>query len=99
MDNRFDHAELRPKCRACVLREEDEGLGLGVMCWDVLGGRAKWPMITICRPCKQRRWIECPLAGVGTSQRPCPAEHMTVRGPVFPTRQAPVAATVPAGEG
>jgi len=36
MDNRFDPKELRPFGRAYVVRNEDGGLGLDVMEWDVL---------------------------------------------------------------
>jgi putative SOS response-associated peptidase YedK len=45
-------------------------------------------MITILEPADHERWLTCPLDDVVTFQRPYPAERMTVRGPVFPTRKA-----------
>lgn len=185
MDNRFDPAELRPKGRAYVMRDDGGRLGLDVMSWDVLAGGAKWPMtnvrnlalpqwrrlaerpenrclvpltefcewtpdthavgtgkplkgemwfsvvdepvfmvagfwqktgegrgfamvtcdpnplvapihpkamITILHPDDHRRWLECPLDEVVGLQRPYPADRMTVRGPVFPTRRPAAAA-------
>jgi putative SOS response-associated peptidase YedK len=47
MDNRFNPVELFPKARAWVLRNDDRGLGIDVMSWDVLGGAAKWPMTNV----------------------------------------------------
>lgn len=47
MDNRFNPAELVPRSRAYVLRQDERGLGLDVMSWDVLGGQAKWPMTNV----------------------------------------------------
>lgn len=44
-------------------------------------------MITILGEADWSRWLECPLDDVVGFQRPYPAELMTVRGPVFPTRQ------------
>jgi putative SOS response-associated peptidase YedK len=41
MDNRFQPRELVPFGRAWVLREDERGLGIDVMHWDVLGGQAK----------------------------------------------------------
>jgi len=46
-DNRFDPIELRPKGRAYVVREEGGKRGLDVMGWDVLGGKAPWPMTNV----------------------------------------------------
>lgn len=43
-------------------------------------------MITILHEGDWARWLECPLDDVVSFQRPYPAELMTVRGPVFPTR-------------
>lgn len=43
-------------------------------------------MITILHEADWSRWLECPLDDVVTFQQPYPAERMTVRGPVFPTR-------------
>jgi putative SOS response-associated peptidase YedK len=47
MDNRFNPAELVPRGRAYVVRENDRGRGLDVMSWDVLGGQAAWPMTNV----------------------------------------------------
>jgi len=46
-DNRFNPVELRPKGRAYVVREEGGKRGLDVMGWDVLGGKAPWPMTNV----------------------------------------------------
>ena len=46
-DNRFNPVELRPKGRAYVVREEGGKRGLDVMAWDVLGGKAPWPMTNV----------------------------------------------------
>lgn len=46
-DNRFDPQELRPKGRAYVIREEGGVRGWDVMSWDVLGGKAAWPMTNV----------------------------------------------------
>ena len=43
-------------------------------------------MITILAPEDQDHWLTCPLDDVVGYQRPYPADRMTVRGPVFPTR-------------
>jgi putative SOS response-associated peptidase YedK len=43
-------------------------------------------MITILREADWDRWLTCSLDDVVTLQRSYPAELMTVRGPVFPTR-------------
>lgn len=43
-------------------------------------------MITVLQRSDWSRWLECPLDDVVTFQRPYPAELMTVRGPVSPTR-------------
>lgn len=43
-------------------------------------------MITILPEKDWSRWLSCPLEEVVTMQRPYPADLMTVRGPVFPTR-------------
>lgn len=45
-------------------------------------------MITILHPEDWDDWLNCPLDDVVKYQRPYPAERMTVRGPVFPTRKA-----------
>jgi putative SOS response-associated peptidase YedK len=45
-------------------------------------------MITILHPEDWEDWLNCPLNDVAKYQRPYPAERMTVRGPVFPTRKA-----------
>lgn len=47
MDNRFNPAELMPRSRAYVVREEDGRRELDVMSWDVLGGAAPWPMTNV----------------------------------------------------
>jgi len=46
-DNRFDPHELRPKGRAYVVREDGGVRGWDVMRWDVLGGKAPWPMTNV----------------------------------------------------
>lgn len=46
-DNRFDPRELRPKGRSYVVREERGVRGWDVMRWDVLGGKAPWPMTNV----------------------------------------------------
>ncbi|AOR80776.1 hypothetical protein BES08_28645 (plasmid) [Novosphingobium resinovorum] len=43
-DNRFDPQELRPKGRAYVIREQDGVRAWDIMNWDVLGGKAPYPM-------------------------------------------------------
>ena len=43
MDNRFNPQELVPFGRAWVIRQNDQGRGVDVMSWDVLGGLAKRP--------------------------------------------------------
>lgn len=48
-DNRFDPQELRPKGRAYVIREEGGQRGWDIMSWDVLGGKAAWPMTNVRR--------------------------------------------------
>lgn len=47
IDNRFNPAELTPRSRAYVIREEDGRRGLDIMSWDVLGGAAAWPMTNV----------------------------------------------------
>lgn len=47
MDNRFNPAELTPRSRAYVVREDERGRGLDIMSWDVLGGAAAWPMTNV----------------------------------------------------
>ena len=182
MDNRFNPAELTPRSRAYIVRENDRGRGLDVMSWDVLGGAAAWPMtnvrnlglpqwrrlaekpenrcliplsefcewtpdahdladgkkpvkgemwfqvtdqplfavagfwqqtakgagftmvtcdpnelvapihpkamITILHSSDHERWLRGSYDDVVAMQRPYPADRMTVRGPVFPTRRA-----------
>jgi putative SOS response-associated peptidase YedK len=46
-DNRFDPHELRPKGRAYVIHEVAGVRGWDVMSWDVLGGKAVWPMTNV----------------------------------------------------
>ncbi|PNU05363.1 SOS response-associated peptidase family protein [Novosphingobium guangzhouense] len=46
-DNRFDPHELRPKGRAYVIREQDGVRAWDVMNWDVLGGKAPYPMTNV----------------------------------------------------
>ena len=46
-DNRFDPRELRPKSRNYVVREQDGKRAWDVMSWDVLGGKAPWPMTNV----------------------------------------------------
>lgn len=46
-DNRFDPRELRPKSRNYVVREQDGERAWDVMTWDVLGGKAAWPMTNV----------------------------------------------------
>lgn len=50
-------------------------------------------MITILEPEDQERWLRGSYDDVVALQRPYPADRMTVRGPVFPTRSP--AATTP----
>lgn len=45
-------------------------------------------MITILAPDDQARWLGGSYGDVVALQQPYPAERMTVRGPVFPTRQS-----------
>lgn len=47
MDNRFNPAELVPKGRAYVVRENERGRGLDIIRWDVLNGLATWPMSNV----------------------------------------------------
>jgi putative SOS response-associated peptidase YedK len=46
-DNRFDPVELRPKGRSYVIREERGKRAWDIMTWDVLGGKAAWPMTNV----------------------------------------------------
>lgn len=46
-DNRFDPRELRPKSRSFVIREQGGERAWDVMSWDVLGGKAAWPMTNV----------------------------------------------------
>ncbi|RZF63481.1 DUF159 family protein [Sphingomonas populi] len=46
-DNRFDPRELNPKSRNYVVREEAGERAWDVMTWDVLGGKAPWPMTNV----------------------------------------------------
>lgn len=46
-DNRFDPQELRPKGRAYVIREQDGVRAWDIMKWDVLGGKAPYPMTNV----------------------------------------------------
>lgn len=46
-DNRFDPQELRPKGRAYVIREQDGVRAWDIMNWDVLGGKASYPMTNV----------------------------------------------------
>lgn len=47
-DNRFQPQELRPRSRNYVIRENAAGeRGWDVMTWDVLGGKAAWPMTNV----------------------------------------------------
>jgi putative SOS response-associated peptidase YedK len=48
-DNRFDPRELRPKSRNYVIRENDGKRAWDIMTWDVLGGKASWPMTNVRR--------------------------------------------------
>lgn len=45
-------------------------------------------MITILKDADWDRWLTCSYDEVVPLQRPYPAEKMTMRGPVFPTRLA-----------
>jgi len=45
-------------------------------------------MVTILHAADFARWLQGDLADVVALQRPYPADQMTVRGPVFPTRQS-----------
>lgn len=45
-------------------------------------------MITILRPEDHDLWLTGSYDDVVALQRPYPADQMTVRGPVFPTRRA-----------
>jgi putative SOS response-associated peptidase YedK len=44
-------------------------------------------MITVLAPEDQRRWLTCAYDEVVKLQRPYPADRMTLRGPVLPTRR------------
>ncbi|SKB98886.1 SOS response-associated peptidase family protein [Sphingopyxis flava] len=46
-DNRFDPQELRPKGRCYIIREDTGQRAWDVMTWDVLGGKAAWPMTNV----------------------------------------------------
>lgn len=46
-NNRADPRELAPRKPAWVVRRNERGLGVDIMSWDVLGGRAKWPMTNV----------------------------------------------------
>jgi putative SOS response-associated peptidase YedK len=46
-DNRFNPRELRPKSRNYIIREQDGERAWDVMTWDVLGGKAPWPMTNV----------------------------------------------------
>ncbi|MDP1026296.1 SOS response-associated peptidase family protein [Sphingomonas sp. KR1UV-12] len=46
-ENTFNPKELRPKSRNYVVREQDGVRGWDVMSWDVLGGKAPWPMTNV----------------------------------------------------
>lgn len=50
-----DPAELFPKSKAYVVREERGRRALDVMAWDVLGGQAAWPMTNV-RNLKLPQW-------------------------------------------
>lgn len=55
-DNRFNPQELRPKSRAYVIRERENGeRGWDIMTWDVLGGKAPYPMTNV-RDLKLPQW-------------------------------------------
>lgn len=54
-DNRFTPAELYPKSRNYVVREEGGERGWDIMSWDVLGGQAAWPMTNV-RNLKLSQW-------------------------------------------
>jgi len=46
-DNRFHPQELRPRSRSYVIREQDGQRAWDVMTWDVLGGKAPYPMTNV----------------------------------------------------
>lgn len=46
-DNHFNPRELRPKSRNYIIREQDGKRAWDVMTWDVLGGKAPWPMTNV----------------------------------------------------
>lgn len=46
-DNRFHPQELRPRSRSYVIREEGGMRAWDVMTWDVLGGKAPYPMTNV----------------------------------------------------
>lgn len=54
-DNRFNPAELRPKSRNYVVREQNGERAWDVMTWDVLGGAASWPMTNV-RNLSLKQW-------------------------------------------
>lgn len=54
-DNRFHPSELRPKSRNYVVREHDGERAWDVMTWDVVGGKAAWPMTNV-RNLSLRQW-------------------------------------------
>lgn len=47
MDNRFNPIELTPRTRAYVVRDSEQGRGVDIMSWDVLGGAGKFPMTNV----------------------------------------------------
>ncbi|MBV9527890.1 SOS response-associated peptidase family protein [Sphingomonas sp.] len=55
LDNRFNPAELYPRSRAWIIREDERGRGADVMSWDVLGSQAAWPMTNV-RNLAQPQW-------------------------------------------
>lgn len=46
-DNRFHPQELRPRSRSYVIREQGGERAWDVMTWDVLGGKASYPMTNV----------------------------------------------------
>jgi len=56
-DNQSDPRELRPKSRNYVVREQDGERAWDVISWDVLGGKAPWPMTNVRNLALPQLWI------------------------------------------
>lgn len=47
VDNRFNPVEMVPRGRNWIVRQDERGMGIDVMSWDVLAGQAKFPMTNV----------------------------------------------------